>query len=565
MSRDLDRRLAALARAAELADGRLEPAGVAAARDVARRAGERLGLDLEATVVALAGPTGAGKSTLFNALAGVDLAVASARRPTTAQATAVTWGEPPGALLDWLDVRLRHPAPADPARNGLVLLDLPDFDSVERAHRLEVDRLVALGDLLVWVVDPQKYADAALHDGYLRRLGDHGSAMLVVLNQVDLLAPDGERACLRDLQGLLAADGLPDLPVLAVSARTGRGLDELGRLLERRVAERGAALARLAGDVTTAARGLDAGCGTGRPAAVTRRDRAQLVHALGDAAGVPTVVDAVGRSHRREGALATGWPLVRWVGRLRPDPLRRLRLGGRPDETSRPSLPAPTSVQRSVASSALRTLAVTASGTLPDPWPRLVRDAAIRHEAELPDRLDRAIAGAEVTPGALAGGARPARSSRSSLSSPSSAPSGSSPSPCSAISAWTTSCRCPTGTASRCPPSSCSAASSSASPSRAPAAWSTARRPAGAQRARGGRSTPAWSGSPTTSSCARSPKSSGRGRSSARRSGRRGRRAGGGAGGGEGAGRRRPSRSAAPSAPALAPVAPSARRQRSED
>ncbi len=398
MSRDLDRRLAALARAAELADGRLEPAGVAAARDVARRAGERLGLDLEATVVALAGPTGAGKSTLFNALAGVDLAVASARRPTTAQATAVTWGEPPGALLDWLDVRLRHPAPADPARNGLVLLDLPDFDSVERAHRLEVDRLVALGDLLVWVVDPQKYADAALHDGYLRRLGDHGSAMLVVLNQVDLLAPDGERACLRDLQGLLAADGLPDLPVLAVSARTGRGLDELGRLLERRVAERGAALARLAGDVTTAARGLDAGCGTGRPAAVTRRDRAQLVHALGDAAGVPTVVDAVGRSHRREGALATGWPLVRWVGRLRPDPLRRLRLGGRPDETSRPSLPAPTSVQRSVASSALRTLAVTASGTLPDPWPRLVRDAAIRHEAELPDRLDRAIAGAEVTP-----------------------------------------------------------------------------------------------------------------------------------------------------------------------
>ena len=37
-----------------------------------RRAGDRLGLGLEATVVALAGPTGAGKSTLFNALAGAD-------------------------------------------------------------------------------------------------------------------------------------------------------------------------------------------------------------------------------------------------------------------------------------------------------------------------------------------------------------------------------------------------------------------------------------------------------------------------------------------------------------
>ena len=45
--------------------------------------------------------------------------------------------------------------------DGLVLLDLPDHDSTEVAHHLEVDRLVQLADLLVWVLDPQKYADAA--------------------------------------------------------------------------------------------------------------------------------------------------------------------------------------------------------------------------------------------------------------------------------------------------------------------------------------------------------------------------------------------------------------------
>ena len=51
-----------------------------------------------------------------------------------------------------------------------MLLDLPDHDSTVAAHRLEVDRLVALVDVLVWVLDPQKYADAAIHERYLRPL-----------------------------------------------------------------------------------------------------------------------------------------------------------------------------------------------------------------------------------------------------------------------------------------------------------------------------------------------------------------------------------------------------------
>ena len=51
-------------------------------------------------------------------------------------------------------------------------MDLPDHDSTEVSHHLEVDRLVELADLLVWVLDPQKYADAALHDRYLAPLRD---------------------------------------------------------------------------------------------------------------------------------------------------------------------------------------------------------------------------------------------------------------------------------------------------------------------------------------------------------------------------------------------------------
>ena len=77
------------------------------------------------------------------------------------------------------------------------------------AHRLEVDRLVALVDVLVWVLDPQKYADAAIHDRYLRPLARHGDVMVVVLNQVDRLAAGRtSRTPLADVRRLLAADGL---------------------------------------------------------------------------------------------------------------------------------------------------------------------------------------------------------------------------------------------------------------------------------------------------------------------------------------------------------------------
>jgi GTP-binding protein EngB required for normal cell division len=395
VSTGLDRRLAALATAAELAEGRLDGDALERAREVVRRAGERLGFGTEATVVALAGPTGAGKSTLFNALAGGELARVSVRRPTTAAATAAIWGEQPHALLDWLDVGTRHSVDGE-GRDGLVLIDLPDFDSVERGHRLEAERLIGLVDLLVWVVDPQKYADASLHDDYLKRLRAHSDAMAVVLNQSDRLTRAELDRCEADLERLLDEDGLARVPVLAVSGTDGDGIAALEALLDERVARRRAAVTRLSGDVTTAAETLAAGCGPGRGAGVDRAGRARLVEALGAVAGMPLVVRAVARAHERRGTLAVGWPLVRWVRRLRPDPLRRLRLEGEGDESVHTSLPAATGVQRAQADSAVRTVASRSAGDLPEPWPRLVRSAATAREDELAERLDRAIAGAEL-------------------------------------------------------------------------------------------------------------------------------------------------------------------------
>jgi GTP-binding protein EngB required for normal cell division len=396
LSRDLDRRLTALAEAVRLADGRLEPEAVASGRAVTKKAGARLGLGIETTVVALAGPTGVGKSLLFNTLAGADLATVGRRRPTTSEGQAAVWGDSADPLLDWLEIGRRQRLD-DGALNGLLLLDLPDFDSVETAHRLEVDRIVALADLVVWVVDPQKYADASLHDRYLRQLQTHVAAMAIVLNQADLLSPREIELWRADAKRLLGDEGLRKMPVLVVSARTGAGLDSLRRLLAERVAARDAAVARLEADVTAATRTLKERNGDGRPAGVQRADREKLVTALAEAGGVPRVVRAVDTAHRHRGALATGWPFVRWVGRFRPDPLRRLRLGERAEGTpSRTSLPPATEVQHAQVATAIRGLADGAVDGLPAPWPTLVREAATANEERVADRLDRAVGGADL-------------------------------------------------------------------------------------------------------------------------------------------------------------------------
>ena len=399
-------RVRALREAADACEGRVSTQVVDEAYRVSLQVDKRLALSGGATVVALAGATGSGKSSTFNALTGTDLATVGVRRPTTSSTMAATWGEDAGEeLLDWLQVRRRHvvdpgSAPGqDVALDGLVLLDLPDHDSTAAEHRTEVDRLVALVDVLVWVVDPQKYADAALHERYLRPLAGHAAVMLVVLNQIDTLTPDARAACLRDLRRLLDAEGLGGVEVLGVSAVTGDGLDTLLARLGRVVAGKRAAAARLAADVGTVAARLESASGIDPAPELTRRTVATLDAQLGEAAGVPVVTQAVDQAWRLRGGLATGWPVLAWVAKFKPDPLRRLRLGSRnrkeiasPTQTSRTSLPARSGVQQARVDTALRTLADEASDGLRRGWSDAVRATTRRSGAGLSDALDRAVA-----------------------------------------------------------------------------------------------------------------------------------------------------------------------------
>ncbi|MFD9945942.1 GTPase [Nonomuraea sp. NPDC059023] len=394
----LDDRLNALLEAADLAGGRLPADVVAAAREVAHRAGVRRSLSVDHTVAALAGATGSGKSSLFNELTGAELATVGVTRPTTSTAQAALWdGDGAGPLLDWLEIPRRHAVAADTGLAGLVLLDLPDHDSIELGHRLEVDRLVEVVDLLVWVLDPQKYADAAVHERYLRPLARHREVMVVVLNQIDRLPPAAVSRCLADLRRLLADDGLDGVPVLGVSARTGAGLPELRGLLGEKVAARLSWAGRLSADVATAADALAVAGGSGVVEVSGRLSGGlskALTGALSTAAGVPLVVDAVGKAHRHRAVVATGWPVTRWVRRFRPDPLRRLRIGGSSaaaEIVGKTSLPEASGVQKAQMETAIRDVGEAAAEGLPGVWATSVRRAARSRAEELADALDKAV------------------------------------------------------------------------------------------------------------------------------------------------------------------------------
>lgn len=315
-------RVSALREALEIGGDRLTPAVAARALADLDNVDARLRIGVDRTVVALVGGTGSGKSSLFNAISGLPFAEVGVRRPTTAQAAACTWGGPADALLDLLEVRperriqressLDGPAESDLA--GLVLLDLPDHDSIAPEHARLVDRLLPLVDLLVWVVDPQKYADNALHGRYLRSLVERQDGMLVLVNQVDTVPGGAVGRIASDVTRLLEQDGLHDVPVLATSVATGDGIDEVRALLAQVVA--GESMAAWVVDVEISAVADRLAADLGLDLALTAADDgARLASAtdaavrlLAEAAGLDAVGEAIRtavRSPRRR------LPLVR--------------------------------------------------------------------------------------------------------------------------------------------------------------------------------------------------------------------------------------------------------------
>lgn len=374
-----------------------------AAEDLLEKAEARLKLGEDSTVVAFAGSTGSGKSSLFNAVAGLEIAKVGVRRPTTSKPTACVWGEGGEEIMSWLQVPVGNRTWRESALDGddqerlhgLVLVDLPDHDSTSAEHRVESDRLVNLVDVVFWVVDPQKYADFSLHSHYLSEFAAHASSMVVVLNQIDRLSAEEQVACRDHLQQLLAHDGLDKARVALASALTREGVPELREILTETVRAQAAASERLLTDLTEMAARIRRELGTPveQPEQLPGTDR--LIDAMVDAAGVNAVAQTVEDDYLRRAYKKTGYPPLAMAQRGQADPLGA-RHGGDREDLIRAAVPETTRTQSARVNLAAHELVIDAVSTLPMAWQADVAKAEKQSMAELTHTLDEAVTAVRI-------------------------------------------------------------------------------------------------------------------------------------------------------------------------
>jgi GTP-binding protein EngB required for normal cell division len=404
----LSARLAAMAGLARIGAARRGHDGVSEdlltdAGELLTRAGQRLVLSSEHTVVALAGGTGSGKSSLFNRISGADFSAVGVTRPVTSEVHACVWGVAgAGPLLEWLGVPRRYRYARSSALDsgetsmtGLVLLDMPDHDSVMGQATGLVDRLVGRSDLMIWVLDPQKYADAAVHRRFLVPLAGHSEVTAVVLNQSDLLTAAQADECVADLRRLLDSEDLHDVQVLVTSAATGAGIEELRKLLIDAVSARQAAVAHIAADVDKIVARFAPYGELADPAAELKMpaDAATgLAAQFAIAAGVDAIGDSLRGTRELRAADYISWPISWLVDRIRNrDRLRKLRLG-RLWQELRGLEAGPSGAQQAEIDLALTQLADEAAAPLPHPWAQTIRTAIRSRARDIPAALGAEIA-----------------------------------------------------------------------------------------------------------------------------------------------------------------------------
>ena len=219
-------------------------------------------------MVAVAGPSRAGKSTLLNVLVGRNLSPVETL-PTTAVPLVILPGETDEAFVEFLDGR-REPVAPDanavrefatqeenldnhkgvrridifltypPLQPGIGFVDAPGLHDPSEEMQAITDRALASADAVLYVLDatPFRSGGFAFDDhkiADLRLLIGRSERVFLLVNKADQLVDDDQRSRLmafvdRELARFHLRDGLAAPPLL-LSAENGDGVEHLHRTL----------------------------------------------------------------------------------------------------------------------------------------------------------------------------------------------------------------------------------------------------------------------------------------------------------------------------------------------
>ena len=307
-------RIARLEEAMTASSEYIDPFIAERSRQELRLVKERLNAGLGLTVAALAGGTGSGKSSLFNALSGLGFSEVGDRRPTTHEPVACVWNAEAGTLLDMIGVPPKRRIDFESILtagtsdlDSLVLLDLPDHDSVDLTHSAQVARILPRVDVLIWVLDPQKYADHLIHESYLAAMRERRDHMIVVLNQMDMVPASGASLLIEDVKRLLEADGLEGVPVYATSAKDRATLAPIHDALREAVLHTEAALDTALAELETIRARVSSKLGSSE-ASVEGAELTDLNDHLVMATGIPAVAESLRQAGQSLGRVAIAKP-----------------------------------------------------------------------------------------------------------------------------------------------------------------------------------------------------------------------------------------------------------------
>jgi len=167
-------------------------------------------------LLAFVGPTGSGKSTMVNSLAGKTVSPAGPLRPTTSSPLVWAKDTVPHVQID--GVTSVTVTGDDPLLDHFVIVDTPDLDSTARDHREQALAIAERADSIVFVTSATRYADAVPWR-VLGRLADRKVVVIPVLNRLSRRTS----GAFIDYQRMLREAGVGEEAIISIQEHRMRG------------------------------------------------------------------------------------------------------------------------------------------------------------------------------------------------------------------------------------------------------------------------------------------------------------------------------------------------------